>query len=53
LPALHPSKIAHFLNTNNTQNTQRENYRQKKGYKQHLVEMWDSKLIRIGESGGK
>jgi hypothetical protein len=50
LPALHPNKIAHILNT---PNKQRENYRQNKGYKQHLVGIRDSELKVGGDSGVK
>jgi hypothetical protein len=32
---------------------QRENYRQKKGYKKHLVGIRDNELKREGESGVK
>ena len=53
LPAVHPSKTAHFFSTNNKLNMQRENYRQKKGYKKHLVGIRDSELKGKGESGVK
>jgi hypothetical protein len=53
LPALNPNKSAHFFKTNNTPNMQRENYRQNKEYKKHLVGITDSELKGVGDSGVK